>query len=139
MAKETQTTSEISSEQEPFLVLVGERIRAARRRAKLKQSDVAEAIGTRQSYIVGVEAGETNITLRTLARVAAALEVDPLALLVGTDPEASAAEATAKQVGALLETATRDNERVAELLRQAHAMVSGTTDKTRSDLPPVPR
>ncbi len=134
MAKRPHIAGE-ASEQEPLLVLVGTRIKAARLRAKLKQSDVAAAIGTGQSYIVGVEAGETNITLRTLARVAAALGVSPMALLVDVEPAAGVGEGTAAQLGHLLSTAVQDSDRVTDFLRQAHALVAGEGNKPGSDTP----
>jgi transcriptional regulator with XRE-family HTH domain len=134
MAKRPNNAGE-ASEQEPLLALVGSRIKAARLRAKLKQSDVATAIGTGQSYIVGVEAGETNITLRTLARVAVALGVSPMALLVDVEPTAGREEGTVAQLGQLLAAAVQDSDRVTDFLRQAHALVAGEGGKSGSDTP----
>lgn len=122
-----------ASDQEPLLALVGNRIKAARLHAKLKQSELAAAIGTGQSYIVGVEAGETNITLKTLARVAAALGVSPVALLVGTEAPGGVEKATAGQLGELLSAAVQDSDRVTDVLRRAHALVTGEEGKPRSD------
>ncbi len=135
MAKRPNIAGE-ASEQEPLLALVGSRIRAARLRAKLKQSELATAIGTGQSYIVGVEAGETNITLKTLARVAAALEISPLALLVDVEqPATGMGKGTAAQLGQLLSAAAQESDRVADFLRQAHALVAGEKDGAGSDTP----
>ncbi len=134
MAKRPNIAGE-ASEPEPLLALVGTRIKAARLRAKLKQSDVAAAIGTGQSYIVGVEAGETNITLRTLARVATALGVSPMTLLVDVEPTAAAGEAKVAQLGQLLSAAVQDSDRVTDFLRQAHALVAGEGDNPGSKTP----
>lgn len=82
MAKASNNSEEPSGEHEPLLEHVGARIRAARRRAKLKQSEVAAAIGSGQSYIVDIEAGKANLTLKMLARIAAVLGVSPAALLL---------------------------------------------------------
>ena len=120
-----------ASDQEPLLSVVGTRIKAARLRAKLKQSDVAAAIGTGQSYIVGLEAGETNITLKTLARVAAAVGVSPVALLVDSGPDDDAAV----HLGKLLAAAIRDSDQVTDLLRQAHALVAKRDGGPGSDTP----
>lgn len=134
MAKRPNIAGE-ASEPEPLLALVGTRIKTARLRAKLKQSDLAAAIGTGQSYIVGVEAGETNITLRTLARVAAALGVSPMTLLVDVEPTAGGGDAKVAQLGQLLSAAVQDSDRVTDFLRRAHALVAGEGDDPGSDTP----
>jgi transcriptional regulator with XRE-family HTH domain len=128
MSKGPSIPGEVANDQEPLLALVGARIRATRQRAKLKQSDVARSIGTKQSYIVGVEAGEQNITLKTLARVAAALGVSPVSLLLEAELD-TPIETAAAQLSRLLAEAMQDNERVAHFLRQAHAMVADGTGR----------
>lgn len=134
MAKRPNIAGE-ASEPEPLLALVGTRIKTARLSAKLKQSDLAAAIGTGQSYIVGVEAGETNITLRTLARVAAALGVSPMTLLVDVEPTVGGGDAKVAQLGQLLSAAVQDSDRVTDFLRRAHALVAGEGDDPGSDIP----
>lgn len=131
MSKGSHIVDQASSDQEPLLVLVGTRIRAARQRAKLKQSDVANVIGTKQSYIVGVEAGQANITLRTLGRVAAALGVSPVSLLMEEEPANGTAGDGAVQLGQMLSVALQDTDRMADLLRRAHALVVGEEGKPR--------
>lgn len=135
MPKGPNTAGEGFSDQEPLLVQVGSRIRATRQRAKLKQSELAAAIGTKQSYIVGMESGDTNITLRTLARVAAALGVAPVALLMEEGPDAATAASASGQLGKLLSAAMQDTDRVADFLRRAHVLVAGKADKAGPDVP----
>lgn len=119
---------------EPILALVGGRIRAARRRARLKQSDLAEAIGTKQAYMVGVEAGDQNITLKTLARIADALGVAPATLLLEGELALAADEGKLDQFGALLRAAMQELDRASDHLHQAHAQVA---PRTGGDQPPI--
>lgn len=48
-------------------------IAKARARAKLTQGQLARAVGTTQSVISRIEAGNQNLTVRTLAKIAAVL------------------------------------------------------------------
>jgi XRE family aerobic/anaerobic benzoate catabolism transcriptional regulator len=64
-----------------WMAHVGKRVRAARRRAAMKQTDLADASGLFQSQISGIEGKRINATRRTLQRIADALGV-PLADLV---------------------------------------------------------
>lgn len=133
MAKGVAPTEEASGgDGDPLLAHVGERIRAARKRARLRQSDLAQAIGTHQSYIVGVEAGEQNITLKTLARVATALGVTPMTLLLEGELALAADTGKLDQFGELLRAAMQETDRVADLLRRAYALVSARTGNPRS-------
>jgi len=131
MSKGPHIAGEESSDQESLLLLVGGRIRAARQRAKLKQSDVANAIGTKQSYIVGLEAGQANITLKTLGRVAAALGVSPVSLFLEEEQATGASGNVAVQLGQMLSAAMQDTDRLADLLRRAHALVAGEGGEPR--------
>lgn len=48
-------------------------IAKARAKAKMTQSQLARAVGTTQSVISRIEAGNQNLTVKTLARIAAVL------------------------------------------------------------------
>ncbi|MGD9642875.1 MAG: helix-turn-helix transcriptional regulator [Elusimicrobiales bacterium] len=48
-------------------------IAKARARAKMTQGQLARAVGTTQSVISRIEAGNQNLTVKTLARIAAVL------------------------------------------------------------------
>ena len=54
-------------------VLVGHRVRAARKAARLSRRAVSETSGVSQRYLAQIEAGEGNISIALLARVGAAL------------------------------------------------------------------
>ncbi|WP_138494515.1 helix-turn-helix domain-containing protein [Paenibacillus pinistramenti] len=57
--------------------LVGSKIRDCRKAKGLSQDQLAELCGFHYSYIGGVERGERNISLENLAKIAAALELEP--------------------------------------------------------------
>ena len=94
MVKEAKVVGRSSDDSNRILLVAGLRIRTLRRRAKLKQSDVAKSIGTGATYIVGVEAGDQNITLKTLARIAAVFGVSPAILLLEGEMALAADEVT---------------------------------------------
>lgn len=59
----------------------GKRLRELRRRKGLGSSVLAKKAGLSLSYIGFIERGERNPTLETVAKLAAALEIDPGELL----------------------------------------------------------
>jgi transcriptional regulator with XRE-family HTH domain len=61
---------------------LGERIRELRRRRGLSQEALADAAGLDRTYISSCERGKRNVSLLTLYRIAAALDVEPSALLM---------------------------------------------------------
>jgi transcriptional regulator with XRE-family HTH domain len=69
---------------EEFVVRVSRRIAEIRRSRGVTQDQLAEVLGTATRNVQRLEAGQ-NLTLHTLARLAAALDVT-VADLVGTDP-----------------------------------------------------
>lgn len=60
--------------------LLGNRIREVRKQKGLRQEDM-ESRGVSYRYFQRIEAGEANITLATVEKVAKALEVEPADLL----------------------------------------------------------
>ncbi|MCA1705250.1 MAG: helix-turn-helix domain-containing protein [Actinobacteria bacterium] len=60
---------------------VGENVRTYRLAKKLSQEALADALGLHRTYVSAIERGERNLTLRSVERLAALLEVEPLALL----------------------------------------------------------
>jgi transcriptional regulator with XRE-family HTH domain len=57
------------------------RVRELRERLAISQDELAHKAGLHRTYIGAIERNERNITLRTLARLAAALQCRPAELL----------------------------------------------------------
>jgi len=60
---------------------IGQNLRAYRLARGLSQEAFAEVLGVHRTYMGGIERGERNLTLRTLERIAARIDEDPLTLL----------------------------------------------------------
>jgi transcriptional regulator with XRE-family HTH domain len=60
---------------------IGHNLRAYRQARELSQEAFAEKLGVHRTYMGGIERGERNLTLRSVERIAARIEVDPLSLL----------------------------------------------------------
>lgn len=69
---------------------VGMNIRAIRKAQKLTIDELAEKCDFQAPYLSDIERGERNITLQTLNKILAALEVDAGSVLI---PEGKATEA----------------------------------------------
>ena len=67
--------------QEHFQAIFGDNLKAARLKAGLKQSEVAALTGLTQQYLSLIEAGQQNVTLRTMALLAEVVDHDLLDLL----------------------------------------------------------
>lgn len=65
--------------------ILGRNLRAVRQARGFTQEGWAEHLGFDRTYIGSLERGERNVSLDTLAALAAQLEVEPLDLLA--DPE----------------------------------------------------
>lgn len=60
---------------------VGRNLRAYRQERGLSQEAFADVLGVHRTYMGGVERGERNLTLKSVERIAARLDLEPLALL----------------------------------------------------------
>ena len=56
-------------EEESQRFFISEMLKQARKEAKLTQTELAEKVGTKKSYISKVENGKGNITIETLIRI----------------------------------------------------------------------
>lgn len=61
--------------------VVGRNLRAYRQARGLSQEAFADVLGVHRTYMGGLERGERNLTLRSLERLAATIDVEPLELL----------------------------------------------------------
>jgi transcriptional regulator with XRE-family HTH domain len=64
---------------------VGRNLRAYREDKSLSQEAFADELGVHRTYMGGIERGERNLTLKSLERLAARIEMEPLALLQPID------------------------------------------------------
>ncbi len=60
---------------------VGRNLRAYRKTRGLSQEAFADVLDVHRTYMGGIERGERNLTLKSVERIAARIDVDPLALL----------------------------------------------------------
>lgn len=127
MAKGTETADDVSGDRDldfDLVTLVGARVKALRKRAKIKQMDLAKTIGVKPTYIASVEAGQQNLTLKSLARIATALGISPWVLLLEEDLTFFEERSKLDHLLQILQSATQETDRTAELLRQARALIS---------------
>ncbi len=66
---------------------LGRNLRAHRQALGLSQEQFAERLGYHRTYIGGIEQGLRNLSLRSLERLAADLQLDPMELLRDTRSE----------------------------------------------------
>lgn len=66
--------------------LIGKRIKASRKKARITQAQLAEKLGISVAYMSQIETGKTKISLSRLAQIAKFLQTDPSYFLAGTTP-----------------------------------------------------
>lgn len=66
---------------------IGQNLRAYRKARGLSQEAFADVLGVHRTYLGSVERGERNLTLRSVERLAAQLEEEPLTLLRPAQPK----------------------------------------------------
>lgn len=67
---------------DPYLDILGQRIRARRRELGLSQEGLAHEAGLDRSYVGRIERGEHNLTFASLIRLARAMRCDVASLTV---------------------------------------------------------
>jgi len=60
---------------------VGRNLREHRETRGLSQEAFAEVLGVHRTYMGAIERGERNLTLRSVERIAAKADIDPMTLL----------------------------------------------------------
>ncbi len=71
---------------DPYLDILGKRIRAKRRELGMSQEGLAHEAGLDRSYVGRIERGEHNLTFVSLVKLARAMGCDVAALTVGLPP-----------------------------------------------------
>ena len=65
-----------------YIAIFAKNVRAGRLAAGMLQPELAKRAGLTQQRVSLIEAGEQNVTLRTIQALGAALGVDPISLLI---------------------------------------------------------
>lgn len=65
-------------------VLIGKRIKEARKKAKITQDQLAEQLGISTAYMSQIETGKATVNLNRLAQIAKLLQTDAGHFLSGT-------------------------------------------------------
>ena len=71
---------------DPYLDILGQRVRARRRTLGMSQEGLAHEAGLDRSYVGRIERGEHNLTFVALVKLARAMRCDVAALTVGLPP-----------------------------------------------------
>lgn len=71
---------------DPYLDILGKRIRAKRRELGMSQEGLAHEAGLDRSYVGRIERGEHNLTFVSLVKIARAMGCDVAALTAGLPP-----------------------------------------------------
>lgn len=103
---------------DPFLDALGENVKIARIRAKLSPKELAEALGTGQSWVYMVEDGQQNLQLSSLRRLAQVLGTT-VRDLIPEEAGPGSGQETAREVH---ETFERTIVQVSEALRALHKL-----------------
>ena len=61
---------------EQLVNIVGANIKEIRKQKKMTQEELAEKCGLQTSYLAGIERGDRNITLQTLEKITAGLDIN---------------------------------------------------------------
>ncbi|GLR66574.1 hypothetical protein GCM10010909_12540 [Acidocella aquatica] len=110
--------------------IVAQRLQDARQSAGLTQSQLGEKAGVKQSYVFELEYGDTNPTLRTLEKMAKALDINLHDLLPGP-PGAPASASDVKHLTAKLDRATSVVEEY--LLNERHRIEREETRREKQE------
>lgn len=127
MAKKPETEGETSPGTQLLQSILATRVREARRNAKLKQSDLAALVGSSQSFIFLVEAADANITIKSLVKIADALKVNPIHLLMSKETSALIEKGKVENLSILVENSLQELHattsilaKINEFLQQVH-------------------
>jgi transcriptional regulator with XRE-family HTH domain len=128
----SETGEDASRRRDDVFKSIGGRVRAARLRAGLTQTELATRVEMTQQYILQVERGRINMTINSLVKLADALRMDARDLLPQTGPA---------PIGVvLLEQLLEEYRRIVELLsareRQDAELLAAvrTIDDRRTEL-----
>lgn len=131
MAHDPKTTGQTLSDLEVLQSTVGARVREARIRAKLKQSELGALIGSGQSHVFEIEDGRINVTLKTLVKLANALSVKPVDLLLDSGVKPKLADSVASELANMLQSTKADLSLIGERLHRVEMLLAGESEDTK--------
>jgi len=135
MAHEPKTAGQTSSDHEVLQLAIGVRVRKAREHAKLKQSELGVLIGSGQSHVFLIEQGSVNVTLKTLVKLANALNINPIDLLIDSKTNLELADPVLIELASLLQSAREDLSLAGERLQRAEMLLAGKNKDTKPSAP----
>ena len=114
-----------------FLVAFGAQVKEARSRKKLTYAQVGELTGNAASYIFAMEKDGANVTLKTLAKLASALQVGPRDLLPESAEDVRSLEAV-KGLVRSLEEALKQRQAAEDVVLERLYAVSNFLERLQS-------
>ena len=143
MAKKPETDDDTSTGSQVLQSILAVRVREARRKAKLKQSDLAALIGSSQSFVYLVEAADANITIKSLVKIAETLQMDPVQLLKSKETSSLVDKDKVEQLSNLvhlslqeLQATSSNLAKISDFLRQVHDLLTDQKKNLDGSLPP---
>ncbi len=128
MAKGPKPEGETSSDDKALQSILAIRVREARKDAKLSQAELATLIGTSQSNIFLIEAAEVNITMKTLVRLAQALKVNPIDLLMPIKVSSVLDIKIVQTLAALVQASIQEAHATTRNLTKIHGLLQEIND-----------
>ena len=123
-ARQPKKDDEFGDEFDEVLKTVGSRFRDVRKKLGLTQAQLAAKAGVGQPYIFELEQGTTNISIKTLVKMASFLEIDPRELLPdhpSSPPTVSGVERLAVAFDNMAEAIRQRSSQDAEMLTEFRA------------------
>jgi len=129
MASDPTADEQEASDLASLKSFIGTRVREARKRLKMSQSELGALIGSGHSHVNMIESGDMNVTLKSIVKLANALKIKPLQLFVGDDTVSSLSDDTARQLMKLLQSTRSSFDLANERLQQVELLLAGKNSK----------
>lgn len=135
MAQDPKTAGQTLSDLEVLQSTFGTQVRKARMSANLKQSELGALIGSGQSHVFEIEGGRINVTLKTIVKLANALSVKPIDLLLDSDSKSKLDDSVASELADLLQSTKADLSLIGERLHRAEMLLAEKSEGTKPETP----
>ena len=125
MANDPTTDEQEPNDLASLKLLIGTRVREARKRLKMSQSELGALIGSGHSHVNMIESGEMNVTLKSIVKLANALHIKPLHLFIDDEKVQDLSADTAEQLMEVFQLTKLNLYLIAERLQQAELLLAG--------------